>query len=176
MLRIKTVKSDAIQSRAEKGEATAHSDANIWDQHQECRKEIEIMRHEIQRHTRELEMKFEQKLDECIEQMSALRTICVCSDLRDEITNLQTKDETDDVSKSKSPANEETEQPGRQTLNPVCASDKLAAYVHSCDRSDGTEKDDSDLEDSSFIEGRCPTTRTPPFRKGRKRRQRKSHF
>ena len=74
------------------------------------------MRHVIQRHTRELEMKFEQKLDGCIDQMSALRTICVCSASNDEIANLQTKDETDDVSQSKSPVNEETGQPGRQTL------------------------------------------------------------
>ena len=179
MLRIKTVKTNTISSEEEETSARSlhHEGANIRDQRQQCKNHIELIRHEIQRHTRELEMKFEQKLNALIDQMSAVRNALLSSISRDDIANLQLKDGIDDVEQSTSPVNEMNGQPQRHTENSTCARNNLTANVHSCDSSnDGTGKDDSDLEDSSFIGGSL-TTQVKPFRKGRRRRHtRKSHF
>ena len=167
MLRIKTVKTNTISSEEEETSARSlhHEGANIRDQRQQCKNHIELIRHEIQRHTRELEMKFEQKLNVLIDQMSALKNALLNSVSRDDIANLQLKDGIDDVEQSKSPVNEMHGQPQRHTENSTCARNNLTANVHSCDSSnDGTGKDDSDLEDSSFIGG-SPTTQVKPFRK-----------
>ena len=141
MLRIKTVKTNTISSEEEETSARSlhHEGANIRDQRQQCKNHIELIRHEIQWHTRELEMKFEQKLNALIDQMSAVRNALLSSVSRDDIANLQLKDGIDDVEQSTSPVNEMNGQPQRHTENSTCARNNLTANVHSCDSSnDGT--------------------------------------
>ena len=131
------------------------------------------MKYEMQRHARDIEVKLDQKLKEFFDQIRSLSNTHACSLLRNETINMQTKDDTDDANQSKSLLNEVNEQSQRQTQN-----DESDLHIHdSCDSiNEGTERDDSDIEDSLFIEGGGRTTiRVQPIRKGRKRRNRKSH-
>ena len=174
MLRIKTIKSTP-------GARFLHNEyANILDQHKECKEEIALMRYELQRHTGEIEMKLEQKLSERIVQMrTSINTEAYCVS-NDKMATMQMKDENDNDSQRKSHMNEII-QPQRQTQNDgFVRTDQTTDLQLSCNGSpDGTRKEDSDWEDSSFIEGgaapNTQTTRDKPIQRRRKKRKGKSH-
>ena len=180
MLRIKTIKSTP-------GARFLHNEyANILDQHKECKEEIALMRYELQRHTGEIEMKLEQKLSECIVQMRTSINTEAYGVSNDKMANMQMKDENGNDSQRKSHRNEisvrpNTIQPQRQTQNYECVRTNQTTGLQSCNGSpDGTRKEDSDWEDSSFIEGgaapNTQTTRDKPIQRRRKKRKGKSHY
>ena len=173
MLRIKTVKSGEAEETKTCADFLQNENGNVWDNCKQYKEQIELMKYEMQRHARDIELKLDQKLKEFFDQIRSLSNTHACSLLRNETINMQTKDDTDDAYQSKSPLNEVNEQSQRQTQN-----DESDLHIHdSCDSiNEGTERDESDMEDSLFIEGGGrTTTRVQPIRKGRKRRNRKSH-
>ena len=92
---------------------------------------------------------------------------------------MQMKDENGNDSQRKSHMNKivvrpNTIQPQRQAQNDGCVRTDQTTDLQSCNGSpDGTRKEDSDWEDSSFIEGgAAPNTK----QRRRKKRKGKSHY
>ena len=70
------------------------------DQHKQCKEEIALMRYELQRHSREMELKLERKLSEFIVQMGTLIRTHAREFSRDETANQQLKEEVGNISQT----------------------------------------------------------------------------
>ena len=108
------------------------------------------MQDELHRHRQDIEMRLEQKLSEFIVQMSILINTETLVDPCDKTASMKMKDGTNNDSQRQSHMNRiivqsNNSQPPQLTQNNGCVS------IGSDDR---LRKEDSDMEDSSFIDGR----------------------
>ena len=150
MLRIKTLKSlSCVEESATDTRFLEKEDVNFPDQQKQGMEAIIQMRDELHRHTQEIEMRLEQKLSEFIVQMSVLINTEALAVPCDKTASMKMKDETNNDSQRQSHMNRIIVQlnnslPPQQTQNDGCVS---------IGNDDRLRKEDSDLEDSSFIDG-----------------------
>ena len=181
MLRIETLKSvSCVEEENETGACSLENGtANRWDQHKQCKEEIALMRYELERHLQEMEMKLERTLSELIAQMGTL----ICTEARDfsrdETENLQLKDEIGNTSLRKSNMSEIIErkdipQIHGQNQNCLCENTNQTIDLHSQKGSEEERRtEDSDQEDSFFIEANIRTPSTKVARDSSARRKKK---
>ena len=129
------------------------------------------MRDELHRHTQEIEMRLEQKLSESIVQMSVLINTEALVVPCDKTASMKMMDETNDDSQRQSHMNRIIVQ-SNNSLPPQ----QRCVSIGNDDR---LRKEDSDWEDSSFIDGGwAPTALTAidkSNRRGRKKRKGQSY-
>ena len=176
MLRIKTLKSlSCVEESATDTHFLEKEDVNFPDQQKQGMEAIIQMRDELHRHTQEMEMRLEQKLSEFIVQMSVLINTETLFVPCDKTASMKMKDETNNNSQRQSHMNRIIVQsnnslPPQQTQNDGCVS------IGSDDR---LRKEDSDWEDSSFIDGgwapNALTAIDKSNRRGRKKRKGQSY-
>ena len=176
MLRIKTLKSlSCVEERATDTRLLEKEDVNFPDQQKQGMEAIIQMRDELHRHTKEIEMRLEQKLSEFIVQMSVLINTEALVVPCDKTASMKMKDETNIDSQRQSHMNRIIMQsnnslPPQQTQNDGCVS---------IGNDDRLRKEDSDWEDSSFIDGgwapNALTAIDKSNRRGRKKRNGQSY-
>ena len=146
MLRIQTLFLSCAEEENETGACSVQNEtANIWDQYKQCKEEIALMRYELQRHSKGMEMQHERQSGEFIVQMGTL----ICTEARDisrdETANRQLKDKIDNASLRKSNMSEiikriNNPQIHVQNQNDRCENNSQTIDLHSQNRSEGERR------------------------------------